>query len=534
MTSTGWVIGLLVVVGQVPRPSSGEEVARELEAARRSILAHEAADLRDLAGRLARSGEAQAATEVGRYVPRPAAPDGPTRIMPLADVVRPAERNGPAGGWRGPFQEIRSRSASELFALAERAARAQPARFGLAMACLGAVIERHPDHREARRLLGYVPHEGGWATPYAIRQLREGKVSHPVFGWVPSDWVGHLEGGELPAPPVRNLKRVRWMPARDVDRLRADWRNRWDIGTEHFEILTNVPLAEAASFGHRLEAFYDLFVALMADVLGENLALSRRWRDTSQASESPLYKRHLVYYFGTKEEYVEYLTPGQGLQIAETLGFYDTAKSGRGRRIPACFFRDPDGRIPATATLYHEVSHQLLFEMAGPSAYTKNLGNFWVFEGLGTYFETVEPQPDGSLEVGGPVGARMEEALRALVDHNLGTPLAQFVDLSPNAFTHRDRIRLNYQQAMALTIFLMQWHEGTYRDGFLDYLRDAYRGRLRGNTGRSLQDRLGQPYTTLEAQFRAFLEAARAEGQGRPPAEAKPASGGGIRTVPSR
>ena len=75
-----------------------------------------------------------------------------------------------------------------------------------------------------------------------------------------------------------------------------------------------------------------------------------------------------------------------------------------------------------TATLYHEVSHQLLFETAGPNAYTKNVGNYWVFEGLGTYFETVSPQPDGSLEVGGLVGRRIEEAIKSLVDRGWYDP----------------------------------------------------------------------------------------------------------------
>ena len=59
---------------------------------------------------------------------------------------------------------------------------------------------------------------------------------------------------------------------------------------------------------------------------------------------------------------------------------------------------------------------------------------------------------------------------------------------------------------MALTVFLMQWHEGTYRDAFLDYVRDAYRGRIKRGTGRKLQDRLGQPYSTLDGQFLAFLK----------------------------
>ena len=65
---------------------------------------------------------------------------------------------------------------------------------------------------------------------------------------------------------------------------------------------------------------------------------------------------------------------------------------------------------------------------------------------------------------------------------------------------------------MALTVFLMQARRRAYRDAFLDYVRDAYRGRIKRGTGRSLEDRLGQPLRELEAQFREFLDRAAKSG----------------------
>src|SRR5262249_37089149 len=147
--------------------------------------------------------------------------------------------------WRSRAIEIRSKSARELFDLAVHSARAKYPRMALSSRCLRAVLERAPDHAEARRLLGYVPYEGGWASPFVVEQHRRGYVEHARFGWVKKEWVIHLERGELPAPPVRNPERVRWSRADDVERIRSDWRNRWEIPTEHFEILTNVSLAEA-------------------------------------------------------------------------------------------------------------------------------------------------------------------------------------------------------------------------------------------------------------------------------------------------
>ena len=236
-------------------------------------------------------------------------------------------------------------------------------------------------------MLGYVPHEGGWARPYAIKQFKGGYINHPTFGWVKSDWIPHLARGELPSPPSRD-NQVQWMPTEEADRLRADWNPPWRIPTEHFEIHTNLPLAEAIGFGRRLEAFHDLFMSILADVLGENLPLVRRFHDPALVGE-PASKPHIVYYFASKQQFADHLTPNYGDRIKDSLGFYDPPKSGRSGRAPAYFFHDPGGQLPVEANLYHEVSHQLLFETAGRNAYTSNVGNYWVFEGLGTYFETV-------------------------------------------------------------------------------------------------------------------------------------------------
>ncbi len=530
MSCSWWLVGLMAVGFQVPPPDAGEEVGRALENARRTILAREAAELTKLGSQLSEVGETGAAAEVLAKVPAPRKPDGATRFVPLPDIV-PAPVASKSGVGKVRCDEIRSRSAATLFALAKSAAGSDPPRYSLASACLREVLVRQPDHREARRLLGYSPYERGWAKPYAIQQIKAGFVDHPKFGWVEADWLPHLDRGELPSPPVRN--KVRWLPAADADRLRADWKPPWQIVTEHFEVQTNVSLADAIGFGRRLEAFHDLFMSLLADILGDSVPMVKRFGDPSLVGEPPR-KRHIVYYFASKRQFVDYLTPTYGADMNESLGFYEPPKSGRSGRTPAYFYYDADGQLPVEANLYHEVSHQLLFETAGRNAYTSNFGNYWVFEGLGTYFETVVPQADGSLEVGGTVGRRMEAAIVALADEGQAIPLAQFIALNKDRFMG-DGVTLRYQQAEALTVFLMQWHEGTYREGFLDYIRDAYRGRIKRGSGRSLEERVGQPYATLEAQFLAFLREVRAgekEVASPPTTAPKVKSDRAIRTVP--
>ncbi len=511
-----WAISLSLGL-QVPPPDPGTSVSAELKATRRAIEEREAKALGSLVASLSGDSAAQARAEIGRWLSHAGPQNGPSRVRPLPEVASAQSRglasvaSGPArpGGsdsipnWSAELRKIRLKSATELFDLAKRALAAKPPVYSHAAVCLREVLDRQPDHPEARRLLGYIPYEGGWARPFAVRQLKEGNVNHSVFGWVPAEWVAHLDRGELPAYSVRGQKQVRWLPADEANRLRSNWKNPWQIATEHFEILSDAPLNETIEFARRLEAFYDVFFTLLADLVGENLPLARRFRSPSLTGETS-YKPHQIYYFATKDEYVAHLTPLAGEDIGESLGYYNPPRQGKGNRAIAYFFRDLGGQLPVTATLYHEVSHQLLFETAGLNAYMKNVGNYWVFEGLGTYFETVMPQPDGTLEVGGLVGERLAAAQQSLADGKF-LPLEEFLRLDQNAFNRRNRILANYQQAEALAVFLMQWNDGTYRDDFLDYVKDAYRGRIKRTTGRSLEDRLGQPWRVVETQFRSFL-----------------------------
>ena len=102
-------------------------------------------------------------------------------------------------------------------------------------------------------------------------------------------------------PPLRRRgqNKARWLSAAEADGLRANWLPPWHINTEHFEIQTNVTLAEAISFGRRLEAFHDFFMALLADILGENYpagaAIQRPVDDRRAGIQTAL-----VYYFGSK------------------------------------------------------------------------------------------------------------------------------------------------------------------------------------------------------------------------------------------
>jgi hypothetical protein len=521
LSSTLMATGSLILATllQIPPPTADAARSAELRGRRDEILGRERSRLSALADRLRVEGKVAEAGQVDPGATEAPAPDGSSRFVPLPEVV-PAPpkglanvevgRAGGGGGWRAEQEAIRSEAARALFELAGKAAKGPSPSFAFADECLRAVIDRQPDHAEARRLLGFIPREKGWATPYAADMLDRGWVSDPKYGWVAGDWLPHLRRGELPGPRGSN----RWMPAAEADAIRRDWARKWEIYTEHFRIYTNVPLDEAISFGRKLEQLHELFFSLMADVIDPSrLPLGQRFEKPGLKPALPAQnkrKYYQVYYFATREEYARYLAPIQGAGAKLSLGTYIPRKESPEFGGISYFFNDVGGQLDVTSTLYHEASHQLLFESAGPDNYIQNVGNYWVFEGLGTYFETLQVEPDGSLRIGGMVGPRIAQARRRLLAGREFIPIEHLVTRNGARFRGDQGggdIYLNYAESMALAVFLMQADGGRHREAFLDYVRDAYKGRFRGSSGRTLEGRLGIGYPELNRAFLRYLEA---------------------------
>ena len=333
------------------------------------------------------------------------------------------------------------------------------------------------------------PRRGGcWATsrtkaagpgrsPFA--SSRTGLVNHPIFGWVPSDWVPHLERGELPAPSVRVQDKVRWLPAAEADRLRANWNNPWKITTEHFEIQTDVPLAEA--------------IALRAAARGVLRPLLRAAWPTWSARTCPwpggsahpsltaeaAYRPHQVYYFATKEEYVEHLRASVGVGHRPEPGLLQPAPGRPGQPRP----RPTSSATPAASSPSRRRSTTRSRTSSSsrrpdPTPTRRTRATTGSSRGWDLLRDRLAParrlargrRPRRRADRGGTSGRSRTAG---------SCPCEPFVRLDQNGFNRADRIYVHYQQAMALTVFLMQYDDAAYRDAFLDYVRDAYRGRIK-------------------------------------------------------
>ena len=173
MLHAEWLVGISLVF-QVPAPSPASDPAAELKAAARSILEREARALEVLAAGVAGKDDVQAAAEIRRLLPRSRPRDGASRIVPLPEVVPPRGRgltsiaskgSKPSGPARGRGLACRDREGEvairrRLPGPGPTLRRRQPAAVCAGRDRLREVLDRQPDHAEARQAAGLRPARG--------------------------------------------------------------------------------------------------------------------------------------------------------------------------------------------------------------------------------------------------------------------------------------------------------------------------------------------------------------------------------------
>ena len=175
----------------------------------------------------------------------------------------------------------------------------------------------------------------------------------------------------------------------------------------------------------------------------------------------------------------------------------------------AYFFHNPD--LPEDAsleTLYHEVTHQLLSESSQQEILVGNARDFWVVEGIACYFESFRVDEDGAITVGDINHPRIQAARDQVVVTQDYEPLARFTAYGMLPFQQGELpvLQSRYAQATGLTHFFMNYQDGIYKDGFIEYLTQIYspdrRVRARAKT---LDQIVGVPYATLDTQYAAYM-----------------------------
>ncbi|HEX4412058.1 MAG TPA: hypothetical protein VH107_00420 [Lacipirellulaceae bacterium] len=372
-------------------------------------------------------------------------------------------------------KDMREKHAEALFDLARQAAEA--GQLSLSFQWATETVRENPDHAEARRVLGYEQREGQWLTAYGLKMFDAGKVWDPKRGWVAkADAASSKEKDDAEAA------------------RHADIKSGWQVRTDHFQVTTNHSQAAGAELAVRLEQLYQIWRQLFAGFYYTPLEVRALFAGERNARVLS-HPFHVIYY-RNKQEYVEALRR-QLPQVGKTLGLYNDAT-----HIANFFAGDKN----SASTLYHEAVHQLFQESKPTGKHIGLLANFWVVEGVATYFESLTEHVDSRaglyFTVGDlTVGERLQFA-RKRMGEGYYIPIGELARLGRGELQHSPQIIPIYGESCALAAFLIDGEQGRYREPFVRYLQAVYAGK--DNEG-SLAELTESSFTELDAQFRRYL-----------------------------
>lgn len=383
--------------------------------------------------------------------------------------IAPDTYTGPARNVER-YRVARKEYADKLFELAKRAAEA--GQLSLAFEWATEAVRENPDHAAARRALGYERHEGQWLAPYAKRMVTAGKHWDPAAGWINDG---------------------------DAEQPRKPGRDGWQVRTDNFLVISNHSQQAAAELAAQLERLYQIWRQLFA-----GFSYSEREVQQLFAGEREPRERHRpfrVFYHRDKHDYVMKLQRRQP-RIAETLGIYFD-----GEREAHFFAGDNESGEPNTATLHHEAVHQLFQETRPAARQVGRDANFWIVEGVATYFETLrehhDPQAGLYYTIGEASEGRLPAAKERLLVSDFYVTLDELTRLGKEQLQRHPDLAKLYSQSAGLAAMLMDGAGGRYREPLVRYLTTVYAGR---DGSGSLSEATGETPEALDAAYRDYLK----------------------------
>jgi hypothetical protein len=427
------------------------------------------------------------------------APRDPNKLYLPVLSKTPLAAAPPAGAspeiveWNNRFTQLKRDQANALYELARKATHAQRASLAYELALL-ALVE-NPDHDALRRVMGYQKYKGQWCTFYEGRKLREGKVWHPKFGWLPQSHVARYEQGQ-------RYSGGKWISAEDDARLHNRSESGWDVETEHYTIRTNHSVEAGAQLGVKLEELYHLWQQVFIHYYATPAQVLAQFEGRARIGATTSTRFHVVY-FRDRDDY-NHALEGRFPNITMTTGVYIQ------RLARACFFagKDQDDR-----TIYHEATHQLFLESRPVPIDVVGRSNFWVVEGVAMFMESLRKE-GGFFVLGGFDDVRMKAAQYRLLNDGFYVPLSEFCGYNSERLQSDPHVARLYSQAAGLTNFLMFDHDGRYREALVHYLVRIYSG---GDDLATLAQLTGANYAQLDHEYREFMQSVSPSVSGEKP-----------------
>jgi len=479
-------------------PAADQSTTDDVAAARKQLYSAYSTELDRLAAWANSKGLSRQTELTRKWLPR----REPMMIyvFTVADSVDPPvglADSDAAREWWQRFIELRRGEADKLFELASAASKSHQEDVAFELA--RETARENPEHEAARRVLGYKRHGQRWVTPAAAKRLDAGQVWTDKFGWLPTEQAARYEQGQ-------RFYRGQWVSPAEEARLRTNIYNGWHVESDHYLVVTNVGLEEGAKLAHRLETLYDAWRQAFVRYYAKSPEI-QSWFATENAQQAaglasvrePTHPLQVVY-FHDKAQYVDALKAVQP-RIEMSLGFYSASNKS------AYFFV---GDEQYDGTINHEATHQLFQEWrtAIPDPGRKN--NFWIYEAIACYMESLEEhrllegESYGSyVTLGGENAGRVPAARKRLLDDGFYVPLRELAARGRQEFQQDLRIQQIYSQISGQALFLMDADSARYRPALMDYLTALYSGHASPNT---LEKLTGAKFEDLDRQYREFMK----------------------------
>jgi hypothetical protein len=410
--------------------------------------------------------------------------------LPIPATLPPVEKK-----WRQDLRTLQTAYANSLFSKAKTAQ--NTGRISVAYDLVREVARHDPDHKFARKLLGYVRYDDEWVTVFADQMLKRKYVLTEKHGWLKADQVQRYENGE-------RYYDGEWISAAKESEFRRDFKNAWVIRTDHYDIHTNHSLEIGVELGNHLEDFYRIFFQTFASLLTSRENLAALFNGGTAAGGVPV--RFRVHYYRTKQEYINTLKPMFAQSIEGTTGLYLSGNRLQPGHSIAHFFHDTQAtEEERLATMYHEATHQLFSEAYGSNESVGVESDFWAIEAVACYMESFHS--DGqTFSLGDPHYIRFQNAQSRWLVDNYHIPLGQLCEMGMADFQSHPSRSKNYSEGAGLAHFFMHYDDGVYREAFIAYLSDIYskKPRVRAEP-RSLEKLTELRFPKLDQQYRDYI-----------------------------
>ena len=315
---------------------------------------------------------------------------------------------------------------------------------------------------------------GRWVTREAQGNMEKGLILSQGK-WVPEEEMYKAKGwvkyhGTWISPQRLKTIQARQVQVRERIKFASDWKNAWELKTEHFVIKSNVSPQLITDLGKAMEQCF----AELANVFSAKTKL----------------KNIPIDVFATQEQFIRNSAESGFPSSSNTLGYFWWRGDESGIR---CFYTGTPEQT--MSTLFHECSHLVLHSVCGDNPVPT-----WANEGLAVFFESAE-RDDKSMKLQTIPFDRLWHLKRMMKEGDLS--LNQLCTLSGVREYSVDY----YPQGWSLIYYMLYADNGKYRTAFNGFFQMMTKGKFEGDGVGMFKKGFGRAPDEFKPEWQKYFEA---------------------------